>query len=316
MLQRYGCYKKIKIMEYKYRLQKYDSEHKKILCPECGKRTFVPYVESVTGEVLNPRVGRCDREINCGYHLTPKEYFGGSGGGITIDAGSCGLAQKEKPIPISFVDSSLVEKSMTGSHPNYFISFLQRVFGVEAAAAALARYRIGTSTKWSGATIFWQIDHYQRVRTGKIMLYDENTGKRVKNGGPKIGWVHTHLGFTDFHLRQCLFGEHLLDLPGSSNQICLVESEKTAVICSIRMPQFTWLATGGIQNLRDDTCAVLAHRNVLIFPDLGAEDVWKEKKNSIPALRTALITPMLRDMATDEDVKEGLDLADFVLRDE
>jgi hypothetical protein len=95
-----------------------------------------------------------------------------------------------------------------------------------------------------------------RVLSGNssmIMLYDEATRKRVKDGGAKIGWVHTHLGIKDFRLRQCFFDEHLSDLPGCSNQICLVESEKTAIICSIRMPQFTWVAKWGIQNLREET---------------------------------------------------------------
>jgi len=104
------------------------------------------------------------------------------------------------------------------------------------------------------------------------------------NSGSRITWVHSVISLQDFHLRQCLFGEHFIDLPGSSNQICLVESEKTAIICSIKTPQFTWLATGGIKNLREETYAVLAHCNVLIFSDLGAEDIWRKKKESIPAL--------------------------------
>lgn len=80
------------------------------------------------------------------------------------------------------------------------------------------------------------------------------------------------------------------------------------------MPQFTWVATGGIQNLREETCAVLAHRNVLIVSDLGAEKIWEEKKKAIPALRTAMTTPMLRDMGNEEDISQGLDLEDFILR--
>jgi hypothetical protein len=131
------------------------------------------------------------------------------------------------------------------------------------------------------------------------MLYDETTGKRVKgNSGSRITWVHSVISLQDFHLRQCLFGEHFIDLPGSSNQICLV-----------------WLATGGIKNLREETYAVLAHCNVLIFSDLGAEDIWRKKKESIPALRTALILPMLRDGASEEDVRQGLDVTDFILGD-
>jgi hypothetical protein len=303
-------------MEYKYRLQKYDSEQKKMLCPRCGKRTFVPYVDIETGKVLDYRVERCGREVNCGYHLSPHEFFSHNGIDSEVVSYSCKMqAEKPKPFP-SFIDNEIVSKSLACFDKNNFVCFLRSVFGVEAANFAIQGYRIGTSTHWLGATVFWQTDIHQRVRTGKIMLYDMVTGKRVKDAsGSRITWVHSVISSEDFHLRQCLFGEHLLDLPGSSNQICLVESEKTAIICSIKMPQFTWLATGGIQNLRKDTCAILTHRNVLIFPDLGAEDIWNKKKEAIPALHTAMITPILRNWASEEDVRQGLDVEDFILRD-
>lgn len=57
---------------YKYTLIK---GSKKNICPKCQKKRFVNYQNMETGELLPPMVGRCDREINCGYHLTPKEFF-------------------------------------------------------------------------------------------------------------------------------------------------------------------------------------------------------------------------------------------------
>lgn len=55
--------------QYKYTLQKGSA---KSICPDCGKKTLVRYVDSVTGECLPDHYGRCDREINCGYINTPK----------------------------------------------------------------------------------------------------------------------------------------------------------------------------------------------------------------------------------------------------
>jgi len=63
--------------QYRFQLQKYSpNPTSKHTCPSCntpGK--FTRYVDTDTGEILNDRVGRCDRENSCGYHYTPKMYF-------------------------------------------------------------------------------------------------------------------------------------------------------------------------------------------------------------------------------------------------
>lgn len=55
----------------------------------------------------------------------------------------------------------------------------------------------------------------------------------------------------DWELTQCLFGEHLLPLY-PDKPVALVESEKTAVICSGLMPRFLWRATGGKQQINQE----------------------------------------------------------------
>ena len=55
--------------QYKYNLQKGSA---KSICPSCGKKTLVRYVDSVTGECLPEQYGRCDREDKCGYFNIPK----------------------------------------------------------------------------------------------------------------------------------------------------------------------------------------------------------------------------------------------------
>lgn len=54
--------------EYRYKLQK---GGKKSLCPECGNKTFVRYIDSNTGELLPEQYGRCDRESKCSFFATP-----------------------------------------------------------------------------------------------------------------------------------------------------------------------------------------------------------------------------------------------------
>ena len=59
-------------------------------------------------------------------------------------------------------------------------------------------------------------------------------------------WVHTNLKAAyllqpEWRLTQCLFGEHLLNDKDKVNAtVALVESEKTAVICSLLLPEYIW----------------------------------------------------------------------------
>ena len=71
----------------------------------------------------------------------------------------------------------------------------------------------------------------------------------------------------------CFFGEHLLtEQPDSS--VAIVESQKSAVICSIVFPPMVWLATCGCGNFKIDKCNVLRDRRVFVYPDKGSEDKW------------------------------------------
>ena len=53
------------------------------------------------------------------------------------------------------------EKSINNQEPYYFIQFVKSLFGVDATKEIITKYLIGTSKKWKGATVFWQIDNNQ-----------------------------------------------------------------------------------------------------------------------------------------------------------
>ncbi len=53
---------------FKYTLDKSSKKH---ICPNCNKRTFVLYIDIISGEYLPTDFGRCDREQNCNYHKAP-----------------------------------------------------------------------------------------------------------------------------------------------------------------------------------------------------------------------------------------------------
>ncbi|MFN3761270.1 MAG: DUF6371 domain-containing protein [Algoriphagus aquaeductus] len=49
----------------------FDKSSKKFRCPACQKKTFVLYVDTLTGNYLPEQYGKCDRESNCGFSQLP-----------------------------------------------------------------------------------------------------------------------------------------------------------------------------------------------------------------------------------------------------
>ena len=78
-------------------------------------------------------------------------------------------------------------------------------------------------------------------------------------------------------------------------------------------PEAVWLATGGLNNLREETTRCLMGRRIFLFPDLGAEDKWLKLANSIPALRTSVLSTWLNRNSDDTAKAEGLDIGDWLL---
>jgi hypothetical protein len=287
--------------EFKYQLE---SGSKKHYCPRCSKKRYVRYKNSETNEYMEVKFGRCDREVNCGYHLNP--YHENL---VTKDHT---VVTGEKPVQtiIDTIDWKRVTPTL--QHRNNLTEFLYSKFDAEGVARAIELYMVGTSKKWKGATIFWQVDHQSKVRTGKIMLYDA-CGKRVKKPQNHIGWVHSELHLKNFNLKQCFFGEHLLQkFPDKT--VAIVESEKTAIIASMQFPDFIWLASGSKTLHQLKPCSTLfPERHVVLFPDLGAFDDWNQKATLVNAKSTR-VADILEKYACDNERQQGLDLADYILQ--
>jgi len=221
------------------------------------------------------------------------------------------IAHKIIGKPISLLDNEILKKSLVGYKANHFVTLLISLFGEGITSDLISKYYIGTSKYWDSATVFWQIDSKGKIRTGKIMLYDPHTGKRVKEPHKCITWVHTALKLKDYNLKQCLFGEHLLI--GSSKPIALVESEKTAIISSVYLPQFLWLATGGISNLKLERCNVLKGKNVTLFPDTNSYKEWSEKARELSNITNFKVSDLLESKASEIDKQKGYDIADVLM---
>src|SRR5260221_8754968 len=268
-------------VDYKYTLEKYTGMKSRHTCPSCNKRgQFTRYVNTETGEYLGDHVGRCNREDQCAYHYTPKQYFADNPGTRTFDSSlsrPMRAATPPQPRPTSFdtIPFGVLKKSLALMPKSNFHGFLSKSFGDDVSKQQSNKFLFATSLTEEKATIFWQFDINQQVRSGKIIHYDPVTGKR----GKYINWVHSlisrHTG-KPLQLKQCFYGENQL-ATDTKSPVANVESEKTAIISNILMPEYLWLATGGVSGCgwRDKNVAsVLLGRDVTLFPDLGMYERW------------------------------------------
>jgi len=297
---------------YKFILEPYNTMKTIYHCPKCNKRTFTRYIDTDNNEYVNNKVGRCSRLIKCNYHYTPKSYFNDND---IITTYKKKLVKKHlKPKPkINFINFETLKKSIETTQTNYFLDFLASIWDYNTAYFLAEKYNIGTSKYWNGATVFWQVDINGNIRSGKIMLYNAINGKRVKKPFNHINWVHKVLGIEDYNLEQCYFGEHLLN-EDLNKPVAIVESEKTAIISSILLPEFIWLACGSVNNLNLTKTEVLKGRNVVLFPDLKCYDLWNDKIPKLTKLATFTTSTLLKNRATKEEKEQGLDIVDFMLR--
>ena len=312
--------------DYRFHLQKYKPGIKKT-CPECKKpRCFTHYVDEECIIVFPDYVGRCDHENSCGYHYTPKDYFHDNPDEKPKDwkddtpiiynkvEKSAKTEEQSQPVEPSLIPYKFVQKSIARFDINPLYTYLCAVLGKNETKRIFQLYIVGTGKKWGGCAVFWQIDINGNVRAGKLMGYNPETGHRVKEPTSQVTWAHSALKLPDFHLVQCLFGEHLLrEKPNAT--VALVESEKTALIMSNYMPDFIWLATGGMDGcFNEKTMQVLRGRTVVLFPDLGGWNKWQKKSQVLkPICKRLIMSNVIEKQANDEHRQQGLDIADFFL---
>ncbi|WP_255473257.1 DUF6371 domain-containing protein [Formosa sp. L2A11] len=306
---------------YKFCLHKSSKKHH---CPECGQQRFVKYIDQETGDYLSNEVGRCDREINCGYHYPPKQYFRDHTNEKPTSLQYGKIFQnskqlKQTKIKPSYHDPMAVKESQSNFKQNNFIQFLYSKFDGKGVNQLIQDYKIGTALHNYYGTIFWQIDEQQKVRSGKIINYTK-AGRRTKY----INWVHAkklkQKQLNKFHLKQCLFGLHLLNT--NQKPIAIVESEKTACIMSLLFAKYLWMATGSLNGLNEEKLKPLKNRPIILYPDLGREGVngspymqWKLKKEHLNKVGFNIqISDLLEKKANHNQRLKGLDIADYFLK--
>lgn len=321
-----------------------DTTSHKERCPQCGHRTFVLYLDD-TRRPLSSEVGRCDREHKCAYHCPPSQFFRLHGlkprRRTTTPAYKPLRHSSKPPVTPSYIDAAVVRATNGCYDRNHLVAWLWRQFGRLVSArdfeTVLRDYRVGTCRHWPGATVWWQVDGLGRVHAGKVMAYDPDTGKRVKQPRPLMTWVHTLLRdkYSDFNLNQAYFGEHLLaERPDAP--VWLVESEKAALVLALGLMaggayrRFVPIACGGCNGLdtspeaqgrADDRLQSLKGRRVVLMPDNGMYDDWSGRAHGLQGFAaqvtvSAIMEPERRrsSQRVECETLEGDGPDDLVLR--
>jgi len=191
---------------------------------------------------------------------------------------------------------------------------------------AAMKYRLGKSK--SGKCIFWMIDEQGQVRDGHVG--DGWVSVMMKAREPKL--------LRDWHADHCLFGLHLLGSEElrikneesilneerrmkneeSRPAVCVVESERSAVILSELFPDCIWLATVYAVNANVFSLRCLRGREATLFPstDETMDNYlsWCELADEAQRKYGLHITvsDILEQHATAEQRERKIDIADYI----
>ena len=220
--------------------------------------------------------------------------------------------KQPEPIKPSYHSLELVDKLINQYNKqkegDNLTTFLLNNFTFNEVQNAIQNYYLGgTNYYWNNATMFLQIDDKEQIRGAKIMLYNQYTGKRIKEPYNHINWLHKAIKEPDFNLCQCLFGLHLINKDYQKN-IAIVESEKTAIIMSIFLPDFIWLAAGSKSNFKFELLEPLKKRSCFAFPDKGEFANWSNKAKE---LKSKGFKIEVSNILEQTSFKNGFDLADY-----
>lgn len=164
----------------------------------------------------------------------------------------------------------------------------------------LELYFVGTSLNgYTKGWVMWpQVDMNLKIRDIKLMAYHPD-GHRDKSWTPN--WMSARLakvGKLDkdiYDIHRCLFGLHLAKLFPNA-EVCLVESEKTALLCSAFCDpnEKIWMACGGISWFKPDMLdqLIAAKRYVVVYPDADGAEKWAKVIDAIGYDRMSMTLKM------------------------
>lgn len=198
-----------------------------------------------------------------------------------------GLTRFATEAAVQYVEESEYERCRgLGFDGCNLYAWMCRLFGEETVRAVWDRYRVTSNER--GEAVFWYTDPEGRILHDKIMRYCGN-GRRDKTSGGYRRFT-TAKGYT----ARCYFGAHLV----GDGPLHLVESEKSALIMACVEPEKTWVACGGLNQVRD------VDARMWLYPDIDGIAKWE-------AIPGAQIVPWWDSF---DEVGDHDDIADAAVR--
>lgn len=336
---------------HRYSLEK---GSKKYNCPDCGKKRFVRFIDTTTGEYLPEHYGRCDKgdghyfvnPYSDGYAKAIWKQEQGNRSEFLNDWKPKRKKAMPQPTPEPvFFDFETFKQTLQPERyeKNSFIQNLfYRVkfpFEVDDVTKVVQLYRMGTVANGyrAGANTFPFIDIKGNVRAVQVKQFDEQnhtTGtdflhsiiekNHTRKNKPLPEWLEAYTK-QDKQI-SCLFGEHLLS-KYHSNPVALVEAPKTAVYGTLYfgLPEtpesLIWLAVYNKSSFSFDKLKVLQGRFVYVFPDLSKDgNTFKEWETKAKEYESRLpgmrliFSDLLEQLAPERDKSKGKDIADYLIK--
>lgn len=280
----------------KYTFEFEESPAKKGTCPKCQKQSCFRYYK-----IIPRSYGICDHKNKCEYHNDPSKE--------TLEI----KKELHKLLDNSIVLNEPVQdkktlyptteqlKALNNLNSNFHIFCIETLL---LSKDHLQKWNVGTDNNGNTAFVFQTLSG--KHLNIKFMNYSITPNGKDCKRDKKVNFSLVAKDKTKEHYEMCLFGEHLL----TDKIVCLVESEKTAIISSFFYPQFDWLATGGSNGLTVKKVQLLKGKQVYY---LGDND--KAGKDNSTLKKLALYNIKFQ-IVSFENAKDGEDLADLIIKGE
>jgi hypothetical protein len=282
-----------------------DKSSKKHICPSCQKKSMVVYVYADNQQPVDALLfGRCDRENNCGYHYHPNKEASFE----PREVKEVKPPKVEQIYPDESITKPLIGRTKKAVSPLHVYAKSKTI-----SADHMIKWGVYSDGDNGEKTAFVFQNRAGNICNIKYFKYKAD-GHRDKDFNsyslkqPKPVTIEGQQYIKKYFM--CLFGEHLLD-PDKKKIVCVVESEKSAVLAAHYYPQFDWLACGSASGLSDgsnetaDKISPLRNRTIYWLCDA---DKAGRANSSIKNLKKHGLTYEIIDLFPDRT--DGYDIGD------